>query len=650
MQLRIWVVGLLAACGGSSSTPDASTGSFAIGGTVSGLTGTGLVLQVQADIIETVPIAGNGPFTLGSFPTGTDYAITVGTHPTAPDQICRVGRGTGRVAGADVSVEVTCGDPDLLISEIGSCFYASFSCWVEIANPTASARNLGDYELRSTGAKRSTPYTVVDSEMFDLPSLTIPPGGYAIVRGKTFDDLIDGPQIVSVHTNTGVVPNWRKDGFVELVRAGQTVDFVRFGMNSALPTTVGWFGGAAMELPEDYGHALARSQALVDNDGRTDWTVRAFATPCGPNDITRDDDADVDGIPDQAEEAGSTYAGIDLHARGARVSQRDIFVEIDHMDHADPGVTPRKEALEKVVAAFAVHQIALHLDVGNLYSPVFDPANFNLGGGNVVAFSPGLTLEGGTPGRASLFAYKAAHFDPRLSTISHYSIFGYTDTAAGVPTNYGGLGELEGNDFIVVLGNSGLNASTPENTHYLIHNQADTFMHELGHNLGLHHGGNEEKNYKPNYRSSMNYMNGPGLPIIGNNEGDRYHMSRYFRFGSGCGITQQTQLVAGPFTSAAIIDYSNGAGGAINEAAVVESQGLRYPGSGPVDFDCSGGSGTYSRDLNDDGMIDTLTDHDDWGNLKLVFARKLSGASLTPRRTFDPLASDRQRIAVETRY
>jgi hypothetical protein len=38
-------------------------------------------------------------------------------------------------------------------------------------------------------------------------------------------------------------------------------------------------------------------------------------------------------------------------------------------------------------------------------------------------------------------------------------------------------------------------------------------MHELGHNLGLHHGGGQEDplndarfNWKPNYHSVMNYL------------------------------------------------------------------------------------------------------------------------------------------------
>mgnify|MGYP001769098295 CR=1 FL=1 len=35
--------------------------------------------------------------------------------------------------------------------------------------------------------------------------------------------------------------------------------------------------------------------------------------------------------------------------------------------------------------------------------------------------------------------------------------------------------------------------------------QGGTLMHELGHTLGLRHGGNVETNDKPNYLSVMNY-------------------------------------------------------------------------------------------------------------------------------------------------
>jgi hypothetical protein len=40
--------------------------------------------------------------------------------------------------------------------------------------------------------------------------------------------------------------------------------------------------------------------------------------------------------------------------------------------------------------------------------------------------------------------------------------------------------------------------------------QAFNFMHELGHNLGLRHGGNDNTNCKPNYLSVMSYLNSLG--------------------------------------------------------------------------------------------------------------------------------------------
>ena len=36
--------------------------------------------------------------------------------------------------------------------------------------------------------------------------------------------------------------------------------------------------------------------------------------------------------------------------------------------------------------------------------------------------------------------------------------------------------------------------------------QAAAFMHELGHTLGLLHGGGDDINFKPNYVSVMNYL------------------------------------------------------------------------------------------------------------------------------------------------
>jgi hypothetical protein len=102
----------LAACSGlpasSTSTGGSGTGTgFTIGGTVTGLTGTGLVLKDNG--ADNLTITASGPFV---FPTGITiggvYAVTVGSQPTNPAQSCAVTGGSGTATANVSSVSVTC--------------------------------------------------------------------------------------------------------------------------------------------------------------------------------------------------------------------------------------------------------------------------------------------------------------------------------------------------------------------------------------------------------------------------------------------------------------------------------------------------------------------------------------------------------------
>jgi hypothetical protein len=85
-------------------TPDPVT----IGGNVSGLEGSGLVLQNNGDDDE--PIAADGEFTFDTPLTpGTFYNVTVATNPTNPSQTCSIVNGSGTVPTEDVTnVAVSC--------------------------------------------------------------------------------------------------------------------------------------------------------------------------------------------------------------------------------------------------------------------------------------------------------------------------------------------------------------------------------------------------------------------------------------------------------------------------------------------------------------------------------------------------------------
>ena len=103
----IFVLGLaLAGCGGSL-TPAPVT--YTIGGTVTGLNGTGLVLLNNGG--NNLSISANGSFTFSTaIASGATYSVSVLTQPSSPLQFCTVTNGSGTVGGANVTnVAVACG-------------------------------------------------------------------------------------------------------------------------------------------------------------------------------------------------------------------------------------------------------------------------------------------------------------------------------------------------------------------------------------------------------------------------------------------------------------------------------------------------------------------------------------------------------------
>ncbi|MBI5070141.1 MAG: hypothetical protein HZB56_18050 [Deltaproteobacteria bacterium] len=96
----------LAACsGGGDSLPRGHT----IGGSVAGLSGSGLVLATGGQ--ANLPVsAGQAAFTFASaVPAGTAYEVTVATQPSTPRQTCLVVGGKGTVGDANVTgITVIC--------------------------------------------------------------------------------------------------------------------------------------------------------------------------------------------------------------------------------------------------------------------------------------------------------------------------------------------------------------------------------------------------------------------------------------------------------------------------------------------------------------------------------------------------------------
>jgi hypothetical protein len=230
-------------------------------------------------------------------------------------------------------------------------------------------------------------------------------------------------------------------------------------------------------------------------------------------------DQDGDGLPDEWEAHGVTLDGgdgprfIDLPAMGADPTRPDIFLQIDWMAGAEHDQRPRAEALKLVVDAFANAPyvsptgsvgIALHVDAGP------DSA---LGPGTTWgALSRARTLPWRKNlGTAASGSYDWAAFDAIRTApggfvetgrapIFHYAIFAHYHDLDD-PHGWGASGNsrgIGGTDLLVTLGNFTRGVGTARE-------QAGTLMHELGHNLGLRHGGCDDTNLKPGYASVMNY-------------------------------------------------------------------------------------------------------------------------------------------------
>lgn len=97
---------LVASCGGDNSSN--AQPQYTIGGSVRGLTGSGLVLQNNGG--NDLAIAANGSFVFsGAVGSGSAYAVTAKSQPTNPSQTCVVAAASGTINGANVSnVAVTC--------------------------------------------------------------------------------------------------------------------------------------------------------------------------------------------------------------------------------------------------------------------------------------------------------------------------------------------------------------------------------------------------------------------------------------------------------------------------------------------------------------------------------------------------------------
>jgi 6-phosphogluconolactonase len=166
-----------------------SASTYTLGGMVSGLTGSGLVLQYVSgsNVGSTLTISSNGGFTFTPrVANGTTYSVTIESQPVNPAQVCSVSDGSGAFAGTDVTnVTVSCG---------------LTTRFAYVANKLSN--NISAYTVNSAGALTQIAGSPFVSTGSQPDAVWVGPGGnFLYVANSASNDL----SIFSIAPGTGLL-------------------------------------------------------------------------------------------------------------------------------------------------------------------------------------------------------------------------------------------------------------------------------------------------------------------------------------------------------------------------------------------------------------------------------------------------------------
>lgn len=195
---------LLAACGGAGSGSGSGGGgssSDTIGGTISGLTASGLTL---ADGSQTVSPSANA--TSFTFPTavasGTSYSVTVSAQPSG--ETCSVANGSGTISANVTNVQLACAANNLSgTAATGSPIAGATVTLVDSTGKQLTVQTAanGQYSLSTSGL--TPPFLV------KVVTASASPNGYG--SGTTFYGVSDqaSPNVINITPLTDlIIRNW----------------------------------------------------------------------------------------------------------------------------------------------------------------------------------------------------------------------------------------------------------------------------------------------------------------------------------------------------------------------------------------------------------------------------------------------------------
>lgn len=219
-----WITGAalllaLTACGGGGSDsapppppPPPPPTTYTLGGTVSGLAGSGLVLQNNGG--SNLTVSTNGTFSFaGSVNAGTAYSVTVQTQPSNPTQTCTVANGSG-TANANVSnVTITCTTVTAAADTDGDGLTDEQELNVHGTNPAVADTDGDGYsdrlEVIDFGFDASTNPYRYNPLVADLPQIEVrinqnPVIGWDFSQGQNQTDVVQTSRAQTTSQSTSV--------------------------------------------------------------------------------------------------------------------------------------------------------------------------------------------------------------------------------------------------------------------------------------------------------------------------------------------------------------------------------------------------------------------------------------------------------------
>jgi uncharacterized membrane protein len=347
--------------------------------------------------------------------------------------------------------------------------------------------------------------------------------------------LSEKDPVTKVVKVSGIAPDAQENDEVEIyaqsaVTAALGAEPTDYVGETEVTSTGGW----SMDLPAGLPAADTFFSATVTtfDDGTSE-----LSPICGDPDGDHNPDSDGDGLCDDWELGGidsDDDGTVDLALAnpifGASPTHKDLYLEVDAMANGAGVNAPQQASIDAVVSAFAYAPvdnatggtgIALHVNPGR---PTVDDAAIPETDMYVGGTGPG-TLDyirngtdanpcdgnfGSHDDRAAPDCFKRLQ---ARALAFRWVLFGRTyheeNGSSGFSNGLGGntltvtLGQWD--DANIVYGGGGAAQCHSFNDCRVV-TDAGTLMHELGHSLGLHHGGRDDEQFKPNYLSVMNYM------------------------------------------------------------------------------------------------------------------------------------------------